>query len=94
MPPTIKIGISSCLLGEQVRFDSGHRKNAYITGILGEYFEFLPFCPEVEIGLGIPREPIRLVETSNGIRCRGVKNIELDVTDKLDDIAQKQKLKS
>ena len=60
MRPKIKIGISSCLLGEKVRFDKGHKKNAYVTGILQDYFEFLPFCPEVKIGLGIPREPIRL----------------------------------
>ncbi|MEJ2445085.1 MAG: DUF523 domain-containing protein, partial [Exilibacterium sp.] len=57
----IPIGISSCLLGDKVRFDSGHKHNAYITGTLGEYFEFRPFCPEVAIGLGVPREPIRLV---------------------------------
>lgn len=87
----IKIGISSCLLGANVRFDSGHKKNAYITGVLQDYFEFMPFCPEVEIGLGIPREPIRLLNINNEIRCQGTKNNELDVTDKLFDIAEKQK---
>ncbi|MEI7996500.1 MAG: DUF523 domain-containing protein, partial [Methylococcaceae bacterium] len=50
----IPIGISSCLLGEQVRFDGGHKRDAYIVGTLSEYFEFHPFCPEVAIGLGIP----------------------------------------
>lgn len=49
----IKVGISSCLLGEQVRYDGGHRKNNYITDVLADYFEFLPFCPEVSIGLGV-----------------------------------------
>ena len=87
----IKIGISSCLLGENVRFDSGHKKNAYITGVLKDYFEFLPFCPEVKIGLGIPREPIRLVSMGDEVRCRGTKNSELDVTDQLDDVANQQK---
>jgi uncharacterized protein YbgA (DUF1722 family)/uncharacterized protein YbbK (DUF523 family) len=88
--PKIQIGISSCLLGENVRFDSGHKKNSYITGVLKDYFDFLPFCPEVEIGLGIPREPIRLVSVNDEIRCVGTKNSELDVTEKLSDIAQKQ----
>lgn len=91
MSQNIKIGISSCLLGAKVRFDSGHKKNAYVTGVLGDYFEFVSFCPEVEIGLGIPRETIRLVFVNNDIRCVGTKNTDLDVTDKLYDIADKQK---
>ena len=45
------IGISSCLLGERVRFDSGHKNHSYITQTLADYFEFKPFCPEVAIGL-------------------------------------------
>ena len=48
----IPTGISSCLLGEQVRFDGGHKRDAYIVGMLSEYFEFHPSCPEVAIGLG------------------------------------------
>lgn len=87
----IKIGISSCLLGEKVRFDAGHKKNAYITGVLGDYFEFVPFCPEVEIGLGVPREPVRLVSVDNKVRCKGSKNDDLDVTDKLYAVAEKQR---
>lgn len=87
----IQIGISSCLLGANVRFDSGHKKNAYIVGVLQDYFDFYPFCPEVEIGLGIPRESIRLVSVNDDIRCVGSKSTDLDVTDKLYDIADKQK---
>lgn len=87
----IKVGVSSCLLGENVRFDSGHKRNAFITGILKDYFEFVPFCPEVEIGLGIPREPIRLISIDDQIHCKGVKNEHLDVTARLNDIAEKQK---
>jgi uncharacterized protein YbgA (DUF1722 family)/uncharacterized protein YbbK (DUF523 family) len=87
----IKIGISSCLLGEKVRFDSGHKKNSYITGVLMNYFEFSPFCPEVAIGLGIPRETIRLVSVDDEIRCKGSKNDELDVTEKLYDMADQQR---
>jgi len=79
----IKIGISSCLMGEQVRFDSGHKRNAYINGILSSFFEFTSFCPEVDIGLGIPREPIRLVSIDDDVRCVGVKTPDLDVTEDL-----------
>lgn len=57
----IKIGISSCLLGEKVRYDSGHKLDRYITDTLGQYFEWVPICPEVEYGLPVPREPMRLV---------------------------------
>jgi uncharacterized protein YbgA (DUF1722 family)/uncharacterized protein YbbK (DUF523 family) len=61
MQPTIKIGVSSCLLGEKVRFDGGHKHDRYITGTLGKYFTFVPVCPETECGLEIPREAMRLV---------------------------------
>ena len=57
----IKIGISSCLLGEKVRYDAGHQLDRYITDTLGQYFEWVPVCPEVEYGLPVPREPMRLV---------------------------------
>ncbi len=87
----IPIGISSCLLGEPVRFDGSHKRDAYIVGTLSEYFEFHPFCPEVAIGLGIPRPAIRLVKIDNAIRCVGVKDPELDVTDRLRDVAEQQK---
>ncbi|MFT6266852.1 MAG: hypothetical protein ACJAWS_003016 [Oleiphilaceae bacterium] len=88
----IPIGISSCLMGEKVRFDSGHKNNTYITKTLSEYFEFQPFCPEVSIGLGIPREAIRLVSGIRGgdIRCIGSKNSDLDVTEPLTACAKSQ----
>jgi len=57
----IKIGISSCLLGYKVRYDGGHKKDRFLTDTLGQYFEYVPVCPEVEYGLGIPREALRLV---------------------------------
>jgi uncharacterized protein YbbK (DUF523 family) len=55
------VGISPCLLGKRVRYDGGHRHNRYITDILGKYFDWIPVCPEVEYGLGIPREPMHLI---------------------------------
>jgi uncharacterized protein YbgA (DUF1722 family)/uncharacterized protein YbbK (DUF523 family) len=57
----MKIGISSCLIGEKVRYDAGHQLDRYVTDTLGHYFEWLPVCPEVEYGLPVPREPMRLV---------------------------------
>lgn len=57
----IKFGISSCLLGNKVRFDGGHKHDRYITNTLGCYFQFVPVCPEVECGLSVPREAMRLV---------------------------------
>jgi len=58
---TIQIGISSCLLGNEVRFDGGHKRDRYITDTLACYFTFVPVCPEVECGLPVPRESMRLV---------------------------------
>jgi uncharacterized protein YbgA (DUF1722 family)/uncharacterized protein YbbK (DUF523 family) len=57
----IKIGISSCLLGEKVRYDGGHKWDQYVTDTLGQYFEWMPVCPEVEYGLPVPREAMHLV---------------------------------
>ena len=58
----LRIGISSCLLGEKVRWDGGHKRDAPLLEGLAEHVEWMPVCPEVEIGLGTPREPIELVE--------------------------------
>lgn len=61
MDTRIKIGVSTCLLGKKVRYDGGHKHDRYITQTLGQYFAFVPVCPESECGLGIPREPMRLM---------------------------------
>jgi uncharacterized protein YbgA (DUF1722 family)/uncharacterized protein YbbK (DUF523 family) len=61
MDNTIKIGVSACLLGKEVRYNGGHSHDRYITDILGHYFSFVGICPEVEAGFGIPRETLRLV---------------------------------
>ncbi len=57
----IKLGISTCLLGEKVRFDGGHKLDRYLTDTLGQFVEYVSVCPETECGFGIPREPFRLV---------------------------------
>jgi uncharacterized protein YbgA (DUF1722 family)/uncharacterized protein YbbK (DUF523 family) len=57
----IRLGISTCLLGEKVRHDGGHKHDPWLTGTLGKYVEYVPVCPEVEMGLTIPREAMRQV---------------------------------
>lgn len=84
----IRIAISSCLLGQRVRYDGAHKHNPHITETLGQFFEFVPFCPEVAIGLGVPRPPIRLMAGTQGIRARGVKDTSMDVTDRLNAYAE------
>ena len=79
-PPMIRLGISSCLLGQRVRYDGKHKRDAYIAGILARDFEFVPVCPEVAIGLGVPRAPIELVGVASAPRALGVEDAALDVT--------------
>lgn len=55
----IRVGISTCLLGENVRYDGQHKRDRYLTDTLGQYMEYVPVCPEVACGLGVPREPLR-----------------------------------
>lgn len=76
----IKIGVSSCLLGQEVRFDSGHKRDRFVTDDLGRYVAFVPVCPEVGIGMSIPREAIRLVRAGEDIRLRGTRS-EADHTE-------------
>ena len=56
----VKIGVSACLLGEKVRYDAGHKHDRHLTEVLGRFFAFVPVCPEVECGMGVPREAMRL----------------------------------
>ena len=88
----IWIGISSCLLGELVRYDGAHKYHSYIERTLGQYFQFRSFCPEVEAGLGIPRPAVQLREIDHQIRVVGVKDHALDVTEALTQVGEKQRL--
>jgi uncharacterized protein YbbK (DUF523 family) len=67
----IMIGVSACLPGEQVRYDAGHKRNAFLLKDLAPHVRFVPVCPEVGIGLGVPREAIRLVRRGGRIRLLG-----------------------
>ena len=79
----IRIGISSCLLGEQVRFDGGHKRDAFLTETFGRFVEWVPVCPEVECGLGTPREAMRLVRVEDGVRLLTVKT-GIDLTRRME----------
>ena len=79
----IPVGISACLLGQKVRYDGGHKQSRFCLDHLSHVFEFEAFCPEVAIGMSIPREPIRLVAPIENPRAIGTVSPELDVTDEL-----------
>ena len=82
-PGRIPVGVSSCLLGEAVRYDGGHKHDRYLTGVLGRYFEYVPWCPEALAGLGVPRPPIRLAGDPAAPRAVRVADASIDVTDAL-----------
>lgn len=83
-----KIGISSCLLGNAVRYDGSDKYCPHIVASLADKFELIAFCPEVAIGLGVPRPAIQLVAVNGEIRARGVANPQQDVSQALRDYAQ------
>lgn len=66
-----RVGISACLLGERVRYDAGHKRDPFLTEVLGRHVEWVDVCPEVEAGFGTPREPMRLVLRRAEVRRRG-----------------------
>jgi uncharacterized protein YbgA (DUF1722 family)/uncharacterized protein YbbK (DUF523 family) len=80
--PTIRLGISTCLLGQQVRYDGGHQLDRYLVDTLGRYVEWVPVCPEVEVGLPTPREAMRLVGDPEAPRLIAPKS-GLDHTDRM-----------
>jgi len=80
--PALRLGISTCLLGEPVRYDGGHKLDRYLTGTLGQFFEWVPVCPEVEIGLPTPRESMRLVGDAEAPRLIAPKSGN-DYTDRM-----------
>jgi len=85
----IRLGISRCLLGDPVRYDGGHKKDSYLIHTLGVYFDYVPVCPEVECGMGIPREPLRLVGDPDNPRMVTSKTYR-DCTDKMRSWAKKR----
>lgn len=71
MENTIRLGVSACLLGRQVRYNGGHAHDRFLTDTLGRFVEYEPVCPEAECGLGVPREAVRLVGGPHSPRLVG-----------------------
>lgn len=85
----LRVGISTCLLGERVRYDGGHKLDRYIVNTLGRYMDFVPVCPEVECGLPIPREAMRLVGDPQNPRLVGNRT-GTDFTEQMLDWAERR----
>ncbi|PKN51272.1 MAG: DUF1722 domain-containing protein [Deltaproteobacteria bacterium HGW-Deltaproteobacteria-13] len=83
----IKLGISSCLLGEKVRYDGGHKLDRFLTDTLGKYVEYVPVCPEVECGLGVPRKSMRLEGNPDSPRLI-VTSTREDMTERMESFAR------
>ena len=66
-----RVGISRCLLGDEVRYDGTHRRDETVIALLEPHVEWVPVCPEVEVGMGTPREPIQLVTSRDGVPSLG-----------------------
>lgn len=79
----ITIAVSSCLLGQSVRYDGTHKQQDYVTTKICTTFHCIPICPEIGIGLGVPRTPIQLVNIGGGIHARQVTADKTDVTEAL-----------
>ena len=85
----IKLGISTCLLGETVRYDGGHKLDRFLTDTLGQYVQYVPICPEVECGLPVPRESMRL-EGDPGSPRLVTSRTKQDMTDRMVRWAEKR----
>ena len=82
MHGNFRLGISSCLLGNMVRWNAGHKRDRFLTDTLGRFVEYVPVCPEVEAGFGIPRESMRLVGDPEKPRLITFKS-KIDSTDQM-----------
>jgi len=86
-PP--RVGISQCLLGDNVRYDGGHKLDSVLIETLGRYVEWVPVCPEVEVGLGTPREPMQLVGDRHAPRLITI-NTRMDHTEAMNRFARQR----
>lgn len=85
----LRVGVSTCLLGEKVRYDGGHKKDDFLVDELAPYVEWVSVCPEVELGMGIPRPSVRLIAEEGGVRMRSPQTGE-DFTERMDRFAMKR----
>jgi uncharacterized protein YbgA (DUF1722 family)/uncharacterized protein YbbK (DUF523 family) len=86
-PARLRVGISACLLGHEVRWDGGHKRDAFLTETLGGFVEWVPVCPELELGLGVPRETIHLTGDPRAPRLVGTRS-GTDHTDAMQRLAR------
>ena len=84
-----RVGISRCLIGDDVRYDGGHKRDGALLDAVSHLVEWVPVCPEVEVGMGVPREPIHLVQESTRIRLVGVTSAA-DWTDRMEGWARQR----
>jgi uncharacterized protein YbgA (DUF1722 family)/uncharacterized protein YbbK (DUF523 family) len=89
MQQPLRLGVNSCLLGEKVRYDGQHKRDRFLTDVLGHYLEFVPVCPEVECGFGVPRESLRLVGDVERPRMV-TSRTGVDVTDRMEGWARER----
>jgi uncharacterized protein YbgA (DUF1722 family)/uncharacterized protein YbbK (DUF523 family) len=85
----IRVGISSCLLGETVRWDGGHKREPFLAESLASFVEWVPVCPELELGMGVPREPVQLVRAGRRVSMLGARS-RRDWTDAMDAFAARR----
>ena len=83
----VRLGVSACLLGQEVRFDGGHKRDPFLTDELGKYVEWVPICPEVEVGMGTPREPLHLVRVGETTRMMTT-STGIDYTERMNEWAR------
>ncbi len=87
---TVKIGVSACLLGAEVRFDGQHKRSAFLTEQLAPFVTWVSVCPEVEVGMGIPREPVRLVRGPGGRTSMLASDSGADWTERMNALAARR----
>ncbi|MCU7933010.1 MAG: DUF523 and DUF1722 domain-containing protein [Candidatus Thiodiazotropha sp. (ex Codakia rugifera)] len=85
-----KVGVSACLIGRNVRYDGGHKRDMFIADVLDKHVYLIPICPELAIGLGVPRETIQLIGDHQRPRLVGVSDHNHDITDIMESYADAQ----
>jgi uncharacterized protein YbgA (DUF1722 family)/uncharacterized protein YbbK (DUF523 family) len=87
----VRLGVSACLLGQQVRYDGGHKRSPFLTDVLGPFVQWVAVCPEEEAGFGTPREAMRLERRRDGVHLMTVRS-KVDVTAQLVEVAERRVL--
>ncbi len=86
----IHVAVSACVLGDNVRFDGGHKRSAFVDVHLSKHFKLMPICPEVGMGMPVPRPPIRVTQSGDAHKLTDSRDVQIDHTEKLNDFYQGQ----